>query len=181
MEQMASASPTSVAFPRGGQQTRGVLDTIGTTPLVRLTGYLEVSDVALHLKLESANPGGSAKDRPALQMIEEARADGRLHVGSVVVESTSGNTGIGLAQVCRYYGLPCILVVDGRTQAANLAAMRALGAQIEVVAPSDPDVDPARGPPGPGGGTRREPAGRLLAEPVREPGQRTRPRARNDG
>jgi N-(2-amino-2-carboxyethyl)-L-glutamate synthase len=141
MRQVASASGTVTAPAPSGPQTRGVLDTIGATPLVRLTGYLDVPGVALHLKLESANPGGSAKDRPALQMIEEARADGRLHAGSVVVESTSGNTGIGLAQVCRYYGLPCILVVDARTQAANLAAMRALGAQIEVVTPSDPGVD----------------------------------------
>lgn len=77
--------------------SRGVLDTIGATPLVPLTRYLDVPDVSLHLKLEAANPGGSAKDRPALQMIEEARADGRIHAGSVVIESTSGNTGIGLA------------------------------------------------------------------------------------
>ena len=136
-----TTAPTPTGPTPTGPHTRGVLDTIGATPLVRLTGYLEVPEVALYLKLESANPGGSAKDRPALQMIEEARADGRLHAGSVVVESTSGNTGIGLAQVCRYYGLPCILVVDTRTQAANLAAMRALGAQIEVVTPSDPGAD----------------------------------------
>jgi N-(2-amino-2-carboxyethyl)-L-glutamate synthase len=140
MEQMAVAPVAGDALPHG-PRTRGVLDTIGATPLVRLTGYLDVPEVALHLKLESANPGGSAKDRPALQMIEEARADGRIHAGSVVVESTSGNTGIGLAQVCRYYGLPCILVVDARTQPANLAAMRALGAQIELVTPTDPGVD----------------------------------------
>ena len=141
MEPTVSVAGTATVATPVAPDSRGVLDTIGATPLVRLTGYLEVPGVALHLKLESANPGGSAKDRPALQMIDEARADGRLHAGSVVVESTSGNTGIGLAQVCRYYGLPCILVVDGRTQAANLAAMRALGARIEVVTPSDPAVE----------------------------------------
>ncbi|MCC5950101.1 MAG: pyridoxal-phosphate dependent enzyme [Nitriliruptoraceae bacterium] len=139
---MEPAPGVTVATPPVHGTTRGVLDTIGATPLVPLTGYLEVPDVALHLKLETANPGGSAKDRPALLMLEEARADGRLHAGSVVVESSSGNTGIGLAQVCRYYGLRCILVVDVRTQAANLAAMRALGADVEVVVPCGPDVDP---------------------------------------
>lgn len=136
-----SATATATAPVPIAPPAHSVLDTIGTTPLVRLTGYLDVPEVALYLKLESANPGGSAKDRPALRMITEAQADGRLHARSVVVESTSGNTGIGLAQVCRYYGLPCILVVDPRTQPANLAAMRALGAQIEVVRPSDPRAD----------------------------------------
>lgn len=132
----AVAGPAPVRRP-----ARGVLDTIGATPLVRLTRYLDVPGITLHLKLEAANPGGSAKDRPALQMIDEARADGRLQAGSVVIESTSGNTGIGLAQVCGYYGLRCILVVDVRTQTHNLAAMRALGAEIDVVTPTDPDVD----------------------------------------
>ena len=141
MEHTVGVAGTATAPTPNEPRTRGVLDTIGATPLVRLTGYLEVPEVDLHLKLESANPGGSAKDRPALQMIDEARTDGRLHAGSVVVESTSGNTGVGLAQVCRYYGLPCILVVDARTQDANLAAMRALGAQIEIVTPPSPDVD----------------------------------------
>lgn len=119
-----------------------VLDTIGGTPLVRLTGFLDIDDIDLHVKVESANPGGSAKDRPARRMIEEALRTGRIGPGSVVVESSSGNTGIGLAQVCRYHGLRFVCVVDGRAQRQNLAIMRALGADIDVVdAPLDGSVD----------------------------------------
>lgn len=120
-----------------------VLDAIGGTPLIRLTGFLEVGDISLHVKLEAANPGGSAKDRPARHMVEQAIRSGRVDRDTVIVESTSGNTGIGLAQVCRYFGLRCILVVDERVRPQNLAIMRALGAEIEVVrTPSEAMVDP---------------------------------------
>jgi N-(2-amino-2-carboxyethyl)-L-glutamate synthase len=119
-----------------------VLATIGHTPLIRLTGFLEVDDVALYVKLEAANPGGSIKDRPARRMIEQALRSGRIGPDTVVVESSSGNTGIGLAQVCAYYGLRFLCVVDGRTQPHNLAIMRALGAEIDRVdAPLDGSVD----------------------------------------
>jgi len=120
-----------------------VLETIGGTPLVELTGFLAGSDVRLFLKLEAANPGGSAKDRPAAAMIEDAVRSGRLRRGSVVIESSSGNMGIGLAQACAWYGLRFICVVDPRTQATTLATMRALGAELDVVdVPEGPDANP---------------------------------------
>lgn len=120
-----------------------VLDAVGDTPLIEVTGFLAATPaVQLYVKLEAANPGGSAKDRPATAMLEQAIRTGQVTRATVVVESTSGNTGIGLAQACRYYGLRCILVIDERARPQNIAIMRALGAEIDVVAtPADPTVD----------------------------------------
>lgn len=111
----------------------GVLGAIGQTPLIRLSRYLETEDVELLVKMECCNPGGSAKDRPAQRMIQDAIDCGRLRPGMTVVESSSGNMGIGLAQVCAYHGLKFICVVDPRAQKQNLDIIRALGGQIEMV------------------------------------------------
>lgn len=110
-----------------------VLDLVGQTPLLRLHRYLNASDVTLIAKVEALNPGGSAKDRPARYMIERALADGRLSTGDTVVESSSGNMGIGLAQACAVHNLRFICVVDPNAQAQNVAIIRALGGQIELV------------------------------------------------
>lgn len=119
-----------------------VLDAVGDTPLIELTGFLERPAARLYVKLEAANPGGSAKDRPAVGMVEQAIRSGEVTRDTVIVESTSGNTGIGLAQACRYFGLRCILVIDERARPQNVAIMRALGAEIEVIdTPADPTVD----------------------------------------
>ncbi len=111
----------------------GVLEAIGSTPLIHLRRYLESCDVQLYAKLESCNPGGSAKDRPARAMIEHAIVSGQLDENSTIIESTSGNMGIGLAQACNYYGLPLICVVDPNAQPQNIAIMEAYGAIIERV------------------------------------------------
>jgi N-(2-amino-2-carboxyethyl)-L-glutamate synthase len=119
-----------------------VLDAVGDTPLIEATGFLDRPLARLFVKLEAANPGGSAKDRPAVAMIERAIRTGQVTRDTVIVESTSGNTGIGLAQACRYFGLRCILVIDERARPQNVAIMRALGAEIDVVdPPTDPTVD----------------------------------------
>lgn len=114
----------------GSHFADGVLDCVGNTPLVRFRRYLDDPSVQLYIKLEANNPGGSAKDRPAKQMIEHALSTGELHAGCTVIESSSGNMGIGLAQVCRYHGLPFICVVDPHAQPQNLAIMEALGATV---------------------------------------------------
>ncbi|MCM2369180.1 2,3-diaminopropionate biosynthesis protein SbnA [Aporhodopirellula aestuarii] len=108
----------------------GILECVGETPLVRLRRYLDDSSIELHAKLEAANPGGSAKDRPALQMLVHALNTGDVRRGHTVVESSSGNMGIGLAQACRFHGLKFICVVDPHAQPQNLAIMRALGAKV---------------------------------------------------
>lgn len=117
----------------------GVLGAIGSTPLVRLERLLGRPDVEVYAKLEAANPGGSAKDRPAAQMIDDAIAAGAVTSGTTVIESTSGNMGVGLAQACRYRGLRLVCVVDSRTHETNLKTLRALGAEVRVVTEPDPE------------------------------------------
>jgi len=123
----------------------GIVNSIGNTPLIRLRSIIGRSDIEVLVKLEAANPGGSAKDRPARRMIEAALRRGIIRKGSTVIESSSGNMGIGLAQVCRYYGLRFICVVDPRAQAQNVAIIKALGGQIDRVSdPLDGDFLAAR-------------------------------------
>ena len=122
---------------------RSVLEAIGDTPLIEPTGFLPRGPVQVFLKLEASNPGGSAKDRPAATLIEAAVRSGRLRRGSVVIESSSGNMGIGLAQACVWYGLRFVCVVDVRAQPGTLAAIRALGAEIDTVTvPEGHDQNP---------------------------------------
>ena len=90
-----------------------VLDLIGDTPLVEVT-RLDRGPCRLFLKLESANPSGSIKDRPARAMIEAAEADGRLKPGGTIVEATAGNTGLGLALVGGRKGYRTVLVVPDK-------------------------------------------------------------------
>lgn len=111
----------------------GILETIGETPLVKLSRYLDLPSVDLFAKLESSNPGGSAKDRPAIGMLRAAWNDGLIGSESTIIESSSGNMGIGLAQACRYLDLRLICVVDPHAQPQNISIIRALGAEIDLV------------------------------------------------
>ena len=118
-----------------------ILSAVGHTPLVELPNLFANSrEIRVYAKLELLNPGGSAKDRPALRMIREAWEQGRIGPGSVIVESSSGNTAISLAIVCAQYRLRFISVVDPRTASTNLAILRALGAEIDRVTEPDPDT-----------------------------------------
>lgn len=126
-----------------GTPRDGVLEAIGSTPLVRLRRYLPATatgDGGLWLKLESANPGGSAKDRPAAAMLARALETGEVEPGGTVVESSSGNMGVGLAQACRFHGLRFICVADLRTSADKIAKMRAFGAEVEIIREPDPSL-----------------------------------------
>ena len=115
-----------------------VLSAIGNTPLVRLNRFFRDAPFRLYAKLESLNPGGSTKDRPALSIIRQAMLSGKIGPDTVVVESSSGNMGIGLAQVCSYLGLRFICVVDPKATAQNVRLLKAYGAEIEVVSEPDP-------------------------------------------
>src|SRR5579864_6972892 len=90
-----------------------VLDLIGETPLIEVTRF-DRGPCRLFLKLESANPSGSIKDRPARAMIEAAEIDGRLKPGGTIVEATAGNTGLGLALVSGRKGYRTVLVVPDK-------------------------------------------------------------------
>ena len=92
---------------------QSVLELIGRTPMVRAQ-RLDTGPCGLFLKLESANPGGSIKDRIGLSMIEGAEKDGRIRPGDILVEGTAGNTGLGLALVAQQKGYKLLLVVPTR-------------------------------------------------------------------
>lgn len=116
----------------------GFLSTIGHTPLVKLSRLFRESTIAVYGKLELLNPGGSAKDRPALRMLQEAWKEGLIGRGSVIIESSSGNMAISLAMICRSLEMRFISVIDPRTTEANIKIMQALGAEISYVAEPDP-------------------------------------------
>ena len=118
----------------------GVLGAIGNTPLIRLSRFLDRDDIELYAKIECLNPGGSMKDRPAAQMLRNAIETGRVGADTLVVESSSGNMGIGLAQACRFYGLRFRCVIDPRTEDHNVKILRAYGAEIELVSEPDPET-----------------------------------------
>jgi cysteine synthase len=82
----------------------GVLETIGNTPLIKLSRMFPADRFSFFAKLESSNPGGSMKDRPALRMVQDGLARGTITKGSTLVESSSGNLAIGLAQVSVLWG-----------------------------------------------------------------------------
>lgn len=129
------ASATAHPAPRRCDDISGV---VGSTPLVRLSRLFPDSPAELWAKLESLNPGGSTKDRPATAMVREALESGRLQPGGTVVESSSGNLGVALARVCAAAGVEFICVVDSRANAPTLAAIRALGGRIDLVSEPDP-------------------------------------------
>ena len=115
----------------------GILSTIGNTPLISLKRIFKDNRFRLYAKMEGFNPGGSAKDRPALNILKEAVEAGDINQDTVIVESSSGNLGIGLAQVCGYLGLRLICVIDSKTTQQNIHILKAYGAQVDIV--SDPD------------------------------------------
>ncbi|MFE6871588.1 2,3-diaminopropionate biosynthesis protein SbnA [Kitasatospora sp. NPDC057692] len=116
----------------------GILSTVGNTPLVAFERLLPDLGSRVFGKIERFNPGGSVKDRSALGMMLAAIRSGAVEPGrSVVVESSSGNLAVGLAQICRYFGLRFICVVDGKTTGQNLSILKAYGAEVEVVTERD--------------------------------------------
>ena len=117
-----------------------MLEAIGDTPLVALRRYLDRPDIGVWAKLEACNPGGSTKDRPAAGMLQDALECGLIGAGTTVIESSSGNMGVGLAQACRYHGMALICVVDARAHEINVRVMRALGADVRVVSRPDPET-----------------------------------------
>jgi cysteine synthase A len=103
---------------------------IGQTPVVRLNRIVPEGSATIYLKLESANPGGSVKDRIALSMIEDAEARGVLKAGNELVEATSGNTGVGLAFVASAKGYPITLVMPDTMTQERRAILKAYGATL---------------------------------------------------
>jgi cysteine synthase A len=109
-----------------------ITDLVGNTPLLELTNYNKNHDLKATIvaKLEYFNPGGSVKDRIAKKMIEEAFKSGEINESSVIIEPTSGNTGIGLASVCASYGLRLIITMPETMSIERRNLMKAYGAEL---------------------------------------------------
>ena len=120
-----------------------VLSLIGGTPMVRLRRVAEGLACPVVAKLETTNPGGSVKDRPAVAMIDEAERAGLLLPGGTIVEPTSGNTGVGLAIVAAQRGYSCIFVMTDKVAPEKVALLRAYGAEVVVCPVAVPPEDPA--------------------------------------
>jgi cystathionine beta-synthase len=110
-----------------------ILDLVGKTPLVKLQNIAEGIEASVYVKLESANPGGSVKDRIGIAMIEAAERDGILKPGALIVEPTSGNTGIGLALAAKLKGYNCLFVMTDKASAERVRYLKALGADVLIV------------------------------------------------
>ncbi len=119
-----------------------VLEVIGNTPLVRINRLIDSDSVRIYAKLEARNPGGSIKERISLSMIEEGEKNGELTKDKIVLEATSGNTGIGLAMVCAAKGYRCTLVMPESASVERRKIMQAYGAEI-LLTPANRATDGA--------------------------------------
>jgi len=115
---------------------KNILETIGNTPLVQLNKIVKDLPCKVFAKVEYFNPGHSCKDRMALQMVEDAEADGRLKPGGTIIEGTSGNTGMGLALAAVVKGYKLICVITDKQSKEKMDILRAVGAKV-VVCPTD--------------------------------------------
>ena len=113
-------------------KAQSILHTIGNTPHIRINKLFKDSGAEVWMKLERANPGGSIKDRIALSMIEDAEQKGVLKPGSIIIEPTSGNTGVGLAMVAAVKGYKLILVMPESMSVERRRLMLAYGATFEL-------------------------------------------------
>ena len=140
METVKLHSPAEVEAP--SQHIPGLLGAIGNTPLVELRRIRAEHGARIVAKLEGNNPGGSVKDRPALWMIERAEKDGRLQPGKVILEPTSGNTGIGLAMVGACKGFRVKLALPECVSMERRQTLLAYGAEL-VLTPGHERTDGA--------------------------------------
>jgi len=119
-----------------------ILETIGWTPLVRLNRVAQGIRTPVYAKVEYFNPGGSVKDRIGLAMIEAAEREGRLKPGGLIVEATSGNTGVGLALAAAVKGYRCIFTMPDKMSQEKARLLRALGAEVIITPTAVPPDHP---------------------------------------
>ncbi len=120
-----------------------IIHQIGNTPLIEATNIIQKNDVRLFLKLEGNNPGGSVKDRPAFNMINEALKRGDIKKGGHLVEATSGNTGIALAFIAQLLGLKMSLIMPENSTEERVKTMRAYGAEV-ILTSADIGIEGSR-------------------------------------
>ena len=115
-----------------------VTEVVGATPLIRLNSVARDVPGTIYVKCEFMNPGGSLKDRIGLAMVEAAERDGSLKPGGVIVEATSGNTGMALAMVAAIRGYRCIFTMPDKMSQEKVKLLRAFGAQVVIAPPRFP-------------------------------------------
>jgi len=120
-----------------------LIDFIGNTPLIKANRILTKPGVSLYLKLEGNNPGGSVKDRPAFNMINEAFKRKDIKEGDYLIEATSGNTGIALAMIAKQFNIQIELVMPENSTKERVQTMRAYGAKVTLT-PSDIGIEGSR-------------------------------------
>jgi cysteine synthase A len=113
-----------------------ILELIGDTPILKLNRITPEENANVYVKLESFNPGGSIKDRPGLYMIEKAEQTGKIGPGSIILESTSGNTGIGLAMAAAVKGYPIAIVMPENMSEERKKLLRFYGAEL-ILTPAE--------------------------------------------
>ncbi len=113
-----------------------ILDVVGQTPLVKLNRMVEPGMATILVKVEFLNPGGSVKDRMAIHMIRRAEEAGLLKKGSTIVESTSGNTGLGLAMAAAAKGYRCVCTMPDKMSQEKIDMLKAVGAEV-VITPTE--------------------------------------------
>ncbi len=119
-----------------------ILEVVGRTPLVKVNRLNPNPNVNMYAKLEGLNPGGSVKDRICMKMIEEAEKNGKLTKDKVILEPTSGNTGIGLAMAATVKGYKCLLVMPASVSLERILMLKAFGADV-ILTPPDEGTDGA--------------------------------------
>lgn len=120
-----------------------ILDAVGGTPIVKLNSLGSHTKAEIYVKCEFLNPGGSMKDRIAINMIDAAEARGDIKPGGTIVEGTSGNTGMGLALVGAVRGYKCVFVMQDKQSEEKIRALRAVGAKV-VICPTDVEPEDPR-------------------------------------
>ena len=126
-----------------GKIKNNVLEAIGNTPMVRLNNLAKGIKSKIYAKLEFMNPGGSIKDRMALHIIEDAEKNGFLKPNGVIVENTSGNTGVGLAIVAAVKGYKAVFTIPDKMSSEKINLLKAFGAKV-IVTPTDVPYDDPR-------------------------------------
>ena len=119
-----------------------VTEVVGATPLIRLNSVARDVPGTIYVKCEFMNPGGSLKDRIGLAMVEAAERDGSLKPGGVIVEATSGNTGMALAMVAAIRGYRCIFTMPDKMSQEKVKLLRAFGAEVVIVPTAVPPDHP---------------------------------------
>ncbi|KUI54444.1 Cysteine synthase [Cytospora mali] len=130
---MAEASSPSVPIAHAQGIAKGLVGAIGNTPLIRLNKISERTGCEVLGKAEFMNPGGSVKDRAALYVVRDAERRGLLNPGGTVIEGTAGNTGIGLAHVCRSLGYKLVIYMPNTQSQGKIDLLRLLGAEVYPV------------------------------------------------